>query len=445
VSAAPANRPPSDATSAARLAAALARLDALVDWERRDKDARMRRSLAPVRDLLARLGRPERRFRAVHVTGSKGKGTTAALVAAGLGRAGLAAGLYTSPHASRVHERVRIRGREIEDGPFAAALERALAAREAALGEGTDAREATWFDLLTAAAFSAFTEAGLAWAVVEVGLGGRLDSTNAVDGEVAVVTNIELEHVAVLGSTRTEIAREKAGIVKPGCAVVTSLAEDDEAGAVVAEAAREAGARVLRPRGLAPTALGRDLDLARLVLDELGRREVAGADGRPLSGALLDPATVESARLPARGERREVDGVPVVIDAAHVASSVALLLDELERDSRLGRSRPVCVLALGRDKDARAILKVLAGRVDRVLCTTVASGPLVGAGTLAEEARRNGLAAEKADDPALAFARALDLARERGWVLVVGSFYLAGAVRERIATGRAAQANEPRC
>ena len=205
----------------ARLERALARLDALVDWERRDRDAAMRRGLEPAADLLARLGDPHRRWRAVHVAGTKGKGTTSSLVAAGLARAGLATGLYTSPHAYRVHERIRIDGADVDDATLADALERALVAREGALAAGGPAGAATWFDLVTAAAFLIFAEAGVAWAVVECGLGGRLDSTNVVDGEVAVVTHVDLEHTAVLGPTRAAIAREKGGIVGRGATLVT--------------------------------------------------------------------------------------------------------------------------------------------------------------------------------------------------------------------------------
>ena len=199
-----------------RLARILARLDTLVDWEKRDRSPGMRRGLAPMEDLMARLGSPQASFRAVHVAGTKGKGSTASLIAAGLARAGFSVGLYTSPHVDRVEERVRVDGRDVAAGELAEALERAFDAREAAVAGDTAADEATWFDLLTAAAFLVFQRRGVDWAVVECGLGGRLDSTNVVHGEVCVVTNIDLEHTAVLGNCFADIAREKGGIVKPG-------------------------------------------------------------------------------------------------------------------------------------------------------------------------------------------------------------------------------------
>jgi dihydrofolate synthase/folylpolyglutamate synthase len=394
----------------------------------------MRQGLEPIEGLLERLGHPQRRFRAVHVTGTKGKGTTAALVEAGLRRAGLATGLYTSPHVERVSERVRVRGAEVADDVFAAALEQALEARAGAPA-GSPAAECTWFDALTAAAFLVFAEARVEWAVVEVGLGGRLDSTNVVHGEVCVITNIDLEHQNVLGPTRRDIAREKAGILEPGCALVTGVRageappEDDPA-TVIERAAAALDVRILRPPVPDPgtSAFERNRALAGLVLDELGRRGLRGAGGAALSAALLDEPTAASARLPGRAERRRVGRTPVVLDAAHVASSVALLLAELSREREYS-SPPVVLLALGRDKDAPAILKTLAGRVDRVLCTTVASGPLRDAETLAQAARTQGIVAETAPDPGRALARALTLTGDDGWVLVLGSFYLAGALR----------------
>jgi dihydrofolate synthase/folylpolyglutamate synthase len=437
-------------------------LNALVNWERRDKDASMRRGLEPVRDVLARLGNPHRSWRAVHVAGTKGKGTTSALIGAAIVHGGRRAAVYTSPHVDRVNERIVIDGREVDDEVLARALERVLDVRDelAASAPHAPGAGATWFDLVTAAAFSIFADAGVEWAVVECGLGGRLDSTNVVDGEVCVITNIDLEHTAVLGPTRTAIAREKAGILKRGSTLVTSLlarqdpsAEDvgtedggaeDDAGAVVQSAADALGCRVLRPARVATTMLERDADLARLVLDELGRRGVTTRDGKTFSRALLDERAIASARLPARLEKRFAGSTRVVLDGAHVASSVKMVLDELALDPELFR-RPVVVLALGRDKDAAAILKTLSGRVDRLVCTTTASGPLAAAENLAQEAQRAGIQAETAGEPKLALARALVLAQPEGWVLVIGSFYLAGALRSDLHSDPPPGWNTQRC
>ncbi len=431
-----------------RLAQALAALDALVDWERRDRRG-MRVGLDPMRDLMQRLGSPHLRFRAVHVTGTKGKGSTAALVAEALRRAGLRTGLYTSPHVERVNERVRVDGAEVTDDELAACLELALAARESALLERTSADEATWFDLVTAAGFLVFARAGCMWAVVEVGIGGRLDSTNVVQGEVCVVTNVDLEHVQVLGSTRAAIAREKGGILKPGSTLVTGVQPDPEANAdedparVLEAIARELDVPVLRPERNAARLGDRNVDLARLVLAELGRRGARDAEGEPLSPSRIDAETIEGAQLPGRQELRWAGDTPVLLDGAHVASSITALLDEAAQDPRLPRRKPVVVLALGREKNAGAILKALLGRADRLLCTTAASGPLRAADTLAEEASRAGIDAETASEPTSALARAVPLAAGGGWVLVTGSFHLVGAVRPKLTASPTAL--PPRC
>jgi dihydrofolate synthase/folylpolyglutamate synthase len=245
----------------------------------------MRRGLEPIADLVRRLGAPHERFRAVHVAGTKGKGTTSALIAAGLARAGLRVGLYTSPHVDTVRERVALGGELVGGLELAAALERALAAREQALADGGAAREATWFDVLTAAAFVVFAEREVEWAVVECGLGGRLDSTNVVRGEVCVVTNVDLEHTAVLGASLGRIAFEKGGIVKQGARLVTGVDPAGthggvDAGSVLDEIARCEGAPVVRPSGAAwdaGTMLERNALLARLALDELGATGVCPA------------------------------------------------------------------------------------------------------------------------------------------------------------------------
>ncbi|MCY2959916.1 MAG: Mur ligase family protein [Planctomycetota bacterium] len=418
-----------------RLLRVLTALDALVDWERRDRRG-MHVGLAPMTDLMERLGEPQRRFRVVHVTGTKGKGTTAALVAEALRRAGLRTGLYTSPHLHRVNERVRIDGIEVGDEELAVALEDAFRAREAAILESTAADEATWFDLVTAAAFLVFSRAECAWAVVEVGIGGRLDSTNVADGEVCVVTNIDLEHVQVLGPTHAAIAREKGGIVKRSSVLVTGVTGDPNSGpeadaAPVLEGIASAlGVRVVRPARRAESLLDRNVDLARLVLDELGRRGVRGSDQELLSGSALGADAIGAARLAGRQELRRVGHTPVLLDGAHVASSITAVLHEAAADPRLPRKKPVVVLALGRDKDAPAILKALRDGVDRLLCTTAASGSLRAVETLVEESSRAGIGAETAADPASALTRAIQLAAAgETWVLVTGSFHLVGAVR----------------
>ena len=407
------------------LEAALERLDRLVNWERADRScgspgatAVRRVDLEPARDLALRLGRPERCFRAVHVAGTKGKGSVASLIAAGLGRTGCSVGLYTSPHVERIQERVAIGGAPVGDDELAAQLSRALDARAAAEREGSAATAASWFDVLTGAAFAAFAAAEVDVAVVEVGLGGRLDSTNVVDGEVGVITNIELEHTAILGATRAAIAAEKAGIVKRHMTVITGVGPGDaEAWVPIAAAAERNGARLV------------PVDLRPLATIEARNRALAAAALEALSvdAGLLDDATVRAARLPGRLEERRVDGRAVVLDGAHVPASLAAVLDEFQ--GRSGPGLPVVILGMGLDKDAAGLLKVLEGRVDRLLCTSVGAGPYRRPEELLAAAERAGLVAEKAATPRVAFQTALRRTRPDGWVLVTGSLHLVGAVR----------------
>ena len=344
------------------LTQAMARLDALTDWERRPR-TKMRVGLEPMQDLAVRLGDPQKSFRAIHVAGTKGKGSVSALVEAALGRAGLRVGRYGSPHVERITERVSVQGRDVDETTLARALNPALDAYEAARAAGTPAANATWFDLLTAAAFLIFREAGVEWAVIEVGLGGRLDSTNIVDGEIAVVTNIELEHTEILGKTRAAIAGEKVGILKPGAVLITTLGPDDEAGRVLQSRADELGSRVKRTRvDLAAPIEQINLALAAAVLGELRRKGVSGRSGEPVGAALLDGEARAAARLPGRMERFDVDigprRLPVVMDGAHVPFNIGAVLHDLALNADL--SGPcVAIVALAADKDAEGFVAEL--------------------------------------------------------------------------------------
>ncbi len=409
------------------------RLDALVDWERRARAA-MRVDVASVADLLSRLGDPQRCLRIVHVAGTKGKGSVCALIEAGLLQAGLRAGRYGSPHVERLHERVSLMGRPIGDAAFARALSAALDARDAARRDGTPGVAATWFDAMTAAAFAAFADAGLDWAVVEVGLGGRLDSTNVVTPELAIVTNIGLEHCDALGSTREAIAAEKAGIVKHGKPVLTALAADDPAGGVLAAKARGVGAPLYRVEvaGIVGVS-GRNLLLARHALTLLGTRGVRSARRDAALGVEdLPDRVADMVRLPGRLEVFELVEhgrcVRVVVDGAHVDFALREVLDELRLDPRHA-AQPVVLLALSADKDARAMVRELADVASRVFCTRL-DGPR--GGWLPEQLQQCcaavGLAADVIDEPHAALSSALDLASRSSWLLVTGSLRLAGCV-----------------
>ena len=416
------------------VAEAMARLNTLTDWERRPRRT-MRVSLEPMRDLAARLGDPQDAFRVVHVAGTKGKGSVSALIEAALVHAGLAVGRYASPHVERVTERVSLGGQEVGEGILARALTVALDAYEAARRDRTAARDATWFDLLTAAAFLIFREARVEWAVVEVGLGGRIDSTNIVDGEVAVVTNIDLEHTEILGSTRAAIAGEKVGILKAGAVLVTTLPARDEAGVVLQGQADALGSPVVRaPLSRGATIEETNVALAGAVLNELGRQGIRARSGEPVDAALLDARTRAGARLIGRMERVEAASgetpLVVVFDGAHVPFNIAAVLRDLARMPDLA-GRCVAVVALASDKDAEGFLAKLAKRASAAIFTHVPSATRSrDPQELAQIAARLKLKSEVEPDPVQAFRRGLErAAASRSWLLVTGSLYLVGALR----------------
>ena len=388
----------------------------------------MKVTVDPARELLERLGSPHASLRVVHVAGTKGKGSVAAIVAAALRRAGHVCGLYTSPHVERVTERVVVGERPLGDAVLAAALEDALAAREAGIESGGAAADATWFDVMTAAAALAFHRAGATWSVFECGLGGRLDSTNALRGEVCVVTNVDLEHTAILGSTREAIAAEKVGILKAGSTLVTGLAPGDPAGAVAAAAAGELGCEVRWVDVGRGSLDERNAALARVVLEALGLRGVTDRSGKRLDGTLVDDALLAAARLPARMESIPWRGRTVILDGAHVPSSLEAVLAELEGREDLS-GPPLVIFGCGADKDAAGLLKVLSGRVDSLVCVSTGTGPHAPPGELAARAKELGVQAETAESPEAALEQAAQEVAVGGWILVTGSIHLAGNLR----------------
>ncbi|HEY0124329.1 MAG TPA: Mur ligase family protein [Rhizobium sp.] len=428
----------------------LSRLDRLTNWERKPR-GEMRVGLDPMLDLMKRLGNPHRSFRAIHVAGTKGKGSVCALVEAGLLRAGWRVGRYASPHVDRVNERINVLGDEVGDDRLAEALERVLDCYEAAKREATPGEDATWFDVITAAAFVVFRDAGLDWAVVEVGLGGRLDSSNVVFGEVAIVTNIELEHTEILGSTREAIAGEKVGILKPGATLATTLPATDTAGRVLQQRADELGCRVLRTEVSDDATISdKNAALAGLVLDHLGQQgeRVREGDetGAPLGAWLLDQSARERARLPGRMERfayrlpaashtkRRV--VPMVMDGAHVPFNIEAVLRDITRSSDFSGGC-VAIVALASDKDARGFMSVLSRYVAHAVFTEASgSGRAHPAHELEALATSMGIACESEPDPRKALDQAATRASENGgWILVTGSLYLVGALRGAVLKG----------
>lgn len=179
--------------------------------------------LERIRSLLALLDNPQNKFKTIHVAGTNGKGSTCAMIASILKEAGYKVGFYTSPHLFKYNERIKVNGKDISDGELEEGIRRLQKAAEGIRGEGRP----TVFEVLTALAFWYFAKQKVDYAVIEVGMGGRLDASNVIFPEVSVITNIDLEHTKVLGSTLTKIAREKAAIIKPGIPVVTAETKNE--------------------------------------------------------------------------------------------------------------------------------------------------------------------------------------------------------------------------
>src|SRR6266403_2159416 len=202
--------------------------------------------LVNITTLCERLGQPQRAFQSVHIAGTNGKGSTAAMLDSILRAAGLRAGLYTSPHLERINERIRLDGREIADLDFAGTFTHLRKVIEELLAVGKLAAHPTFFECVTALAFEFFARAGAQFAVCEVGMGGRLDATNILLPEVAVITQIDFDHENFLGHSIEQIAAEKAGIIKPGAWVVSS-AGNPAASEVIRRRATAQNARLVEP------------------------------------------------------------------------------------------------------------------------------------------------------------------------------------------------------
>jgi dihydrofolate synthase / folylpolyglutamate synthase len=442
-----------------RLSEAEAWLEGLINLERSPDPSRVRLSLAPVRSLLARIGDPQQQLRVVHVAGSKGKGSTALLCEALLRAAGLRPGTFTSPHLERWTERFRIDGAEVPGDALAAAIE-ALRPHADALREGPE--PPSFFDVTTAAAFRLFAEARVDVAVIEVGLGGRLDSTNVVAPAVACITSIEREHTEKLGDTLGQIAGEKAGIAKPGVPLVTG-ALPDEAAAVVEARARELGCPLVR--------LGKELGF-ELFADELdgSRFRVAdggfeleaalGAPGRHQAAnaalalacvrraGVVDDAALRAAAphafaatsLPGRIEI--LARAPwIVVDGAHTAASARALAATLRR---IPRERSHLVLSVSAGKDLVAICEALVPEADVVTVTRAEPVRSLDPQLVAEAVRAVAGRAEVrvVPNPHLALRAARESLAPGGLLCASGSFYLAGIAR-RVLSEPGAQSRTP--
>jgi dihydrofolate synthase/folylpolyglutamate synthase len=434
--------------------AAAAWLEGLLDVEKRPDLPYARLGLEPIRRLLARLDDPQRDLSVIHIAGSKGKGSTALFAESLLRASGERVGTFTSPHLERWTERFRIDGEEVPGADLAAAVRR-LRPEVEALRALDPSQAPTFFDATTAAALWLFREARVDRVVLEVGLGGRLDSTNAVLPAVACITTIELEHTDRLGDTLEQIAGEKAGILKPGVPAV---------GGALPEPARrvvETRARELR----APLAwLGSDFQCEVLAADVGGLR-LALRDGPleveaevPVQGAhqaanaalalacvrragisdavlaAAAPRGLAAVRLPGRAEL--LARAPfILVDGAHTGASARALARVIER---LPHRRTHLVLSISAGKDLGAILDALLPGANEVTVTRAERVRSQDPAAIAEAVRRAapGLALHVVPNPHLALRTAADALAPDDLLCATGSVYLAGIARSVLGGNR---------
>lgn len=396
-----------------------------------------------MRKLSTLLGMPQHRFASIHVVGTNGKSSVTRMIAALLEAHGVSTGACVSPHTSRWSERVLVRGEEIGAAEFAAAVERAAQAAEA-VDRGLEEGEAvTQFELATAASFVALAAARVEVAVVEAGLGGRLDATNTIPSKVAVLTSVGLDHTEWLGESEEEIAAEKLAVLRDHTTLVLGG---------VSPAVRELAERTAAERGaelvLAPADPGPEVRMH--VPGRFQRRNFALACAA--AGAFhgeLDRGKVREVaagiEIPGRLERI-ADDPPAYLDAAHNPDGAAALADALPEVA--GERPVVAVLAILADKDAERFVAALAPSLSQAICTELPASdgsrtrdrePSPPSRTSAEAAglaricAEAGISAQAEPDFRAAVERARELAREHGGVLLVaGSHYALTPAREAL-------------
>jgi dihydrofolate synthase/folylpolyglutamate synthase len=418
--------------------------------------------LAHMRVLLAALDHPERRFPSVLIAGTNGKGSTAATLASILRESGLKTALYTSPHLVRINERIRVNGQEISDEQFAQLHEGIDRAAESLVQSGELPWHPSFFEMMTAIAFEHFANEKVDLAVLEVGMGGRLDATNVVDPRISVITDISLDHQKYLGETVSEIAREKVGIVRAGVPVVT-LPQQPEANDVIGNTIMDLAARGVNAVPYVPPVSpgsadyrvpdsGRSTagDVYRYPLQVMGEqilvetrlvgrhqlRNVALAiaaavelNQQGFSG--ITAASVErgirKTQWPGRFQVIAAPGWPeIVIDVAHNPAGAWALrsaLSERYEDRSL-----IFLFGAMRDKAISEMTEILFPLADRVIATRPDNPRAASPEEIQKAAARTAVEVEAVEDVTGALQRARELAVGKAVVVITGSIYLVGEV-----------------
>ncbi len=446
-------------------AAAIDQLNAMApELHARSGQPRRKFSLDEVRTLLHALGDPHKAFRSVLIAGTNGKGSTAATLASILAAAGLRTGLYTSPHLERPNERIRLSSpelAEIADGDFARLYFRVQDAAQQLLAAGQLPQHPSYFEVLTALGFLYFAERHVDIAVLEVGLGGRLDATNVVDPLLSIVTDIALDHMEWLGPTISAIAREKAGILRPRGTLIT-LPQHPEANEVLGEVAVELGSRAVSavpympqthdaPEGAyAVEALGSEIEVCSPLAGAHQHRNVALAIAAAVELATHHafPVTplsiangIRKTQWPGRLERIEHDGVAWIFDVAHNPAGAWALRASLRAILKEGQQHIVLFSCL-RDKPAAEMAQILFPLFDQAILAPIHAARAAAMDDLLAAASTTGVPAVAAES----VAAALGLAAERangGAVVVAGSVYLVGEARALLLSKMSGRGNAP--
>ncbi|MGP1367015.1 MAG: bifunctional folylpolyglutamate synthase/dihydrofolate synthase [Schwartzia sp. (in: firmicutes)] len=398
--------------------------------------------------LAERLGNPERRYHTVHVTGTNGKGSVSAILAAALTRCGISTGLYTSPHLVSYTERMCVDGQAISEADFARTLTRVRQAVEDMVAAGEESP--TQFEVLTAQAFLWFAEQGAKYAVVEVGLGGLLDSTNIVRPDLAIITNVTLEHADRCGGTLEGIAQHKAGILKAGVPAVTAAqgmplkvirqtATEKNAPLYVAGedfssrgvGVTEGRQKILFSWGKAGCDCTASYEVSLLGDHQRENAAVAIQAFRVLraqDGRLTETALREALRetvWPGRFEAMALGGVRILVDGAHNPAGIAALRTAL--DDYFPSGSRVFLLGILQDKDIDVMLRILLRPEDRVVLTRPDSERAADPADVAPKAAVREVRVEP--QPTQALKSALTMAGDGSLLVVTGSLYLIGRIR----------------
>jgi len=395
--------------------------------------------------LLDGLGNPERSYPIVHIAGTKGKGSVSATVEALIRSAGKRTGLYVTPHLHTFRERIQIDAQPVDEAEFAALADALEPVDQAVRKTRPEIGEPTAFEVATAMALLAFARAEVDAAVVEVGMGGRLDATNVVTPAVSAITSISLDHTAILGSTLPEIAVEKGGIIKPARPVVVGP-QKPEALATLERIAAERDALLLRwdvdwqagsdecgARLDGPWGDWRNVELALA-----GPHQIENAGTALMAAWQLDPsiladeerarAALASVRWPGRFER--IGTAPdIYVDGAHNADSIARLVETLA--PRIQRP-PIVILGISRDKDLEGMLAELASLQPRLIATASHNPRAADPARIIAAAASQGMAAEDGGDVDAALARARAEAAPDDLIVVTGSLYAVAEAREAL-------------